>query len=293
MLLEYEIRYTPEAYRPGRAEQVRPPVEILDSPGEGTSLDLSLLFCGICIGWKLIPCLVRVQGHAFAMISLGHRLHDPRVRPEWEGLRDEPLEDATSLKKWIDGGDYLAVECSGFAIGQDLEPGPEAERRGPDGLLAFADARQAGRAQLDVPSRPLEFAIDLSVARNDWKVESDRLRQRRRPGPQMTASTLPARPGASKPTLEHVKCLIDRVPQKDVVLSSLEKADSLSRRPSVFFMEGELEQATRMLVLRLVTFDVPDWLKTRAQMSDQGLFHTQLSVPSRRRPTSTTPCAGT
>jgi hypothetical protein len=61
-LLLYRISYTPEKYHPDQAVQlVRTPGEILDRPREGTCLDLSLLFCGLCLGCELIPWLVRVR----------------------------------------------------------------------------------------------------------------------------------------------------------------------------------------------------------------------------------------
>ncbi len=288
-LLKYEIRYTPEKYQPDQAQQVvRRPDQILERPGEGTCLDLSLLFCGVCIGCELIPWLVRVKGHAFVMVSLAHRLRDWRhlSRPEWKRFLDEPLKDLTKDKEgtkemmgWIDDGRYVAVECTGFARGKEMGTGPEAENRDPDGMLTFDDARKAGRAQFNVPARPLEYAIDLAVARFEWKFPADGLRPARRPS-AFVSSAPATRPLDQAREIDDLPYLTDRVRQKETVLDSLDRAlRSRSGRPALFLIEGAREQTHHGLVRRLVRFELPEWL--RLQISNPCLLDVQVDLPSR------------
>ena len=173
-LQRYGISYTPEKYHPELAEQlVRTPAEILDRPREGTCLDLSVLFCGLCLGCELIPLLVRVRGHAFVMVSLAHGLREWRhlSRPEWKDFRMGPLTDPGCLKAWVDSGRYLAVECTGFARSTTIDPGlPEGQGRDAEGFLTFDAAVAAAREQLDAPGRVLEYVIDFAVARHEWKI---------------------------------------------------------------------------------------------------------------------------
>jgi hypothetical protein len=287
-LCAYPIRYTPEKYQPDQAVQtVRRPGEILDQPGEGTCLDLSLLFCGICIGCELIPLLVRVKGHAFVMVSLAHRLRDWRKldRSEWKefsgGPISDPVKDLLKLKGWIDGGRYVAVECTGFARGKVLGTGPEAANRGADDLLAYEHAISAGRAQFDVPTRPLEYAIDLAVARYEWKFPADRLRPPRRSAASASTATAPLTlPAGSTREIDDLPYLTDRVRQKEAVLDTLDRAiESHSGRPAVFLIEGGQEQGHLGLVRRLVRFDLPEWLRLR--MSEPCMLDVQITLPSR------------
>src|SRR5690242_18180436 len=70
-----DLRYVPEVYDPDeRIQLVRSPAEVLDpsGPGEGTCLDLSLVFCGIALAMDLLPVLVILEGHALVAISLTH-----------------------------------------------------------------------------------------------------------------------------------------------------------------------------------------------------------------------------
>jgi len=175
-LKERGIRYALEAYHPSQALQtIRTPPEILDSPREGTCLDLSLLFCGLCLAYELLPILIVIDGHALAAVSLTHGLRDWNgYRPGADLFADGPLVEAGPLRGWIDGGDFLAVECTGFAhstqLGESTTDEPEARHR-TDGVLSFEQATAAGREQLDRPDRPLRFALDLAVAHYGWRIE--------------------------------------------------------------------------------------------------------------------------
>ena len=52
------------------AQFIRKPNEILSGNKEGTCLDLALLFCGLCLGHKLLPIFVLLENHALVAISL-------------------------------------------------------------------------------------------------------------------------------------------------------------------------------------------------------------------------------
>src|SRR5262245_59180191 len=83
-LVTKEIRYDFEKYQPEAETQlIRTPVEILSTPGEGTCLDLALLFCSLCFGYDLLPLLIVIEGHAFAAVSLKHK------REEWDAYGPE------------------------------------------------------------------------------------------------------------------------------------------------------------------------------------------------------------
>jgi hypothetical protein len=118
-LVEQKIRYAPEKYHPSAAKQrIRTPSEILKAPGEGTCLDLAILFCGLCLGNELLPVLIVLEGHALVAVSLNHgqrKWNDDYSREEWELFSHRPLEDSKELKRLIDDEAYLAIECTGFA----------------------------------------------------------------------------------------------------------------------------------------------------------------------------------
>jgi len=283
-LLLYRISYTPEKYHPDQALQlVRTPDEILDRPREGTCLDLSLLFCGLCLGCDLIPWLVRVWGHAFVMVSLSHRLPEwcQPSRPEWKDFRAGPLIDAGRLKERVDGGWYLAVECTGFARSATLAPGlPEGRSRDTNGLLPFDAAVAAGRAQFDEPKRELEYVIDMAVARYEGKVGADPPRSPRRMPASGSSPALPAAQAAAPAReLDDLPLLTNRAPQKQKVIDSLDaELDAHAGRPAVFFIEGDLNQKHADLVRRLVKFDLPEWLALRTK--DPRVVEVSVTLPA-------------
>jgi hypothetical protein len=176
-LVAKEIRYALEEYHPSAAQQpIRTPPEILEAPREGTCLDLAVLFCGLCLASDLLPILIVIAGHALAAVSLAHGLRD------WDGYRPErplfetgPLTDPDPMRRLLDEGSYLAVECTGLAQSQKL--GRAARARFPEtigrrkGVLSFKRAVAAGREQLEFPERPFQFALDIAVAHNAWRIE--------------------------------------------------------------------------------------------------------------------------
>jgi hypothetical protein len=171
-----DIRYALEEYHPSDAMQtIRTPAEVLVAPREGTCLDLAALFCGLCLAYEVLPVVVVVDGHAFALFCTTHGLRDWNGydRPGRELFAAGPVTEATRLTELVDSGAYQAVECTGFArsdlLGQYADL-PEARGR-TDGLLTFDQAAAAGREQLGRADRPLRFALDVATAHYDWRIE--------------------------------------------------------------------------------------------------------------------------
>jgi len=175
-LVEQHIQYVPEKYHPSAAKQrIRTPAEILNKPGEGTCLDLAALFCGLCLGNDLLPLLIVLEGHALAAVSLTHGLRDwnALARRERELFREVPLDDVDQLCELIDSDEsYLAIECTGFAHSKSLSNKfPEGVGRTEDGILSFERGIAAGREQFGCTERPFRFALDIAVARYEWRIE--------------------------------------------------------------------------------------------------------------------------
>jgi hypothetical protein len=175
-LKERNIRYALEEYHPSQALQIiRTPPEVIIAPREGTCLDLAALFCGLCLANDLLPILIVIEGHALAAISLTHGVRDWHgYQPDRQLFAAGPLTSAPALRDLIDENSFAAVECTGFAhsdrLGQNTGDEPEAERR-IGGVLAFEQAMDVGRRQLDRADHPFEFALDVAVAHYGWRIE--------------------------------------------------------------------------------------------------------------------------
>jgi hypothetical protein len=174
-LCDLELRYVhePPHHHPER-QVLRDPRTIRLGAQEGTCIDLALLFAGLCLGIGLVPLVVIIEGHALVAVSLryergeikGYALR--RADPEkgdgpWTREGILTAKDADTLKTLIDDGHYLAVECTGFARTNVLDPALPEGRERIDGRLDFARAIKAGREQLDLTSRPFLFAVDPAV----------------------------------------------------------------------------------------------------------------------------------
>jgi hypothetical protein len=174
------IRYVDEEYDPHRAVQpIRTPEEILSGAFEGTCLDLTVLFAGLCLGYGLLPMLVVFEGHSLVAVSLKHSRSqwDAFDRPERSWFERDVLKNNLSeLVKLIDQGALIAVECTGFARSDSLRGAsvPEGGVRTPEGVLTFNRAVEAGREQFSQPGRPFSFALDVAVAQYHWRVEPER-----------------------------------------------------------------------------------------------------------------------
>ena len=135
------------------AQIIRTPQQILHSPGQGTCLDLALLFCGLCLSQELLPLLIMLEGHALMAVSLRHGAR------EWEAFnRTEKIhfaDDAglcrkvTVLRELVRDGAYLAVECTGFA------------HNAAQGLLSFEQAVEAGAQRLQRGALRFQAALDI------------------------------------------------------------------------------------------------------------------------------------
>lgn len=176
-LLKKEIKYVPDKSDPSEWEQcVFSPDEIFDIR-EGTCLDLALLFCGICLGYELLPLLILIEGHALAAVSLEYGLNDwdAYKRSEKALFEAHPLTKPEPLRELIDKGSYAAIECTGFAHSEKLgrlseNLYPEDANRVND-TLSFCEAQKAGRQQLDVQApRSFRFALDIAIAHKEWKM---------------------------------------------------------------------------------------------------------------------------
>lgn len=76
-LINKNINYNGPKYHPDDVIQpIRKPGEVLLCPNTGTCLDLALLFCGICLGYDLLPLLIIIEGHALIAVSLNYQLSE-------------------------------------------------------------------------------------------------------------------------------------------------------------------------------------------------------------------------
>lgn len=177
-LISKEINYSEELYNPDALVQtIRSPEEILNSPKVGTCLDLALLFSGLCIANELLPIMLIIEGHALMMVSLQHGLRNWNdfSRGECNLFENDVVKDVAEIRSLIAGGEYLAIECTGFAKSKSIDPNfPEGVGRTEkedEGYLSFERAVAAGREQLNLASREFLFAIDIATAQFAWKVE--------------------------------------------------------------------------------------------------------------------------
>jgi hypothetical protein len=234
-LLDCDIRYCAEkGGQDYHLQRIRAPHEILGAPGEGTCLDLAALFCGLCLGNDLLPLLIVLHGHAIAAVSLQY------ASTEWdasERLRERALfdkavlKDPVALAQVLDIGDYLAVECTGFAQSEALsERLPEGAGRSARGTLSFERALRAGQEQLDHPERGLDFALDIAALHEKWNLPPFPL-----PSPS-TRAGLVIRDRKRKRTLNDIQERLPEALKEDGGKRNIAGRDRLRR------VTGELQQ---------------------------------------------------
>lgn len=189
-LVEQKIQYDRDKYPPFETEQrIRTPVEILSrtQTRQGTCLDLALLFCGLCLGYNLLPKLILLEGHALVAVSLtlqrsdwssnrdnqkkflGKRVKDSQGT---ERIQPEVFTDIEILKGMIDDGIYCIVECTGFAYSKTMQPDSielAGIERNTDGFLTFEKAKEVGWKQLE--RLTFMYAIDIAVAHKSWGIK--------------------------------------------------------------------------------------------------------------------------
>ncbi|WP_422929048.1 formylglycine-generating enzyme family protein [Singulisphaera sp. PoT] len=177
---DFPTRYAIEKLNWAESTQrIREPGEILEAPREGTCLDLAVLFAGLCLGYRLLPIVVVLKGHAFALVSLGFSVDEYWKFRAYQGVGEEgesnPLlmgilrGDPSHMIDWVDSGDMIAVECTGFtrmnaATPEDAARYPECAGRDANGFLTFEMALTAGRRQLETATRPLQFGLNVEAA---------------------------------------------------------------------------------------------------------------------------------
>ena len=158
------IQYAAEEYAPDDEVQViRTPAEVLRG-GEGTCLDLVLCFAGVAMGYDLLPVVVVLDGHAVLAISTtaGRRQWRDSA-PRYLAFPDGRTDDPAVMRGLIDSGQFVAIECTGFAKSATLDDGAWPESRGRvDGTMSFERAVAAGREQLD--ARAFRFALNVPIA---------------------------------------------------------------------------------------------------------------------------------
>ena len=240
-LAQKNIQYAHEKYRPDdKSQEIRGPIEILGRAGEGgegTCLDLSVLFAGICLGNDLVPVVMVTEGHAYVLVSV------TTGKPDWESFGRKELgifEDALvkidhidDLRNLVESGAYIAVECTGFAASKSLpETAPEGSGRGDDGRLPFQRAVEAGREQLmsEEDRLRLRFALDIAVAHYGKDIdpppaESDKI----------TAQTGPAVVDNSEVPEDFEGTLADKTSEISVAFTSKHGAlaDPVSSMPAI------------------------------------------------------------
>ncbi len=168
------IRYAPVPYNEfEQLQTIRTASNVLGQR-EGNCLDLAVLFCGACLGYDLLPFIVMLEGHALAAVSVRNDLNEWNSPARFLGqlLMEGPLTDEEALRGLVESGEYVAVECTGFAaVGRMPGEMPEAKGRTADGLMTFERAVEAGRQQLGLDERPLHFALDIASAHLGLKIE--------------------------------------------------------------------------------------------------------------------------
>ncbi len=178
-------------------QRIRTPVEVLNAPKQGTCLDLALLFCGLCLGCRLLPKLVIFEGHALVVVPivnellrenyksnnyyqkdfLGGRKKDaqgnPRIEPDTYKNRDQLIFDL------IDENIYRAIECTGFAYSNSMISGstelPPEFNRNKEGYLTFEQAKEVGREQFN--RLPFQYAVDIEIAHKEWGITPETFRE--------------------------------------------------------------------------------------------------------------------
>ncbi len=197
-LIAKNIKYALEPENnESNVQLIRTPEEILEIRKEGTCLDLAVLYCGLCLGFGLLPLLIVLRKHALAAVSLNynrkeywHAAEPPGRERERSLFQTEPLKNDKYLKDWLRDKRFIAIECTGFAHTETAlsESKPEGVERQKDGTLTFERAIAAGAEQLDLSDRSLEFALDIEIAHKYWNMKQRVVN----PNPRFSE---PSRPG--------------------------------------------------------------------------------------------------
>jgi hypothetical protein len=172
-LKKLEIKYeTEKNITDTLVQEIREPIEIIERPKEATCLDLAVLFCSICYGYKLLPVFICFKDHAIVAVCTDHDVDSEREKPRRKKAFCDPptqiiIRDVEKIKKVLDNckhGEYIIIECTGFSKTNVLSTdSPEGENR-ENGLLSFEKAQEAGRRQFETRCQHFQFAIDIHTA---------------------------------------------------------------------------------------------------------------------------------
>jgi len=281
-LLLKNIQYSLE---PRTTSQWQPTQEIrlaqdILAKREGTCLELALLFCGLCLGYELVPILIVLDQHALVAVSTNYTLrnHDRR-----RGLEDEIFKNVLvrrerekELREILTSGAYFAIECTGFAFTQTLQPpNPEGTGREPSGMMSFDRAVAAGAEQLEpIFGQPFKFALDIAVAHYFHEMQplasADGYRRHYRK---------PLRPENENGPLPY---LMDRSEQAKAFRHAvLRHRANASRRPLVCLIHGDQQECHLEFVERLQQVSIPAMLKHWNPGNEQRTpFIYRVTIPS-------------
>ena len=184
-------------YNPAQELQtIRDPKTILDGAGDGTCLDLALLFAGAALGNELLPIVVVLQDHAVVAISLefGRRESDAyrRATTDGDGLTTGVSNNAAVLRTLARRGPLSPRGVHRLCEGRCHSPRRTRGRRACRRVLALARAIAAGREQLDRADRPLEFGVDVAYLQDVGKLSPARSLRRQEPRTRHAAVEAPA-----------------------------------------------------------------------------------------------------
>ena len=264
-LAKQEILYAPALYHWVAKEQlIRKPDEILDRPNQGTCLDLSLLFAGLCLHHQLLPLIVVLDWHAFAAVCLSQAATDPSM---YGRAGDDVFGEGNGLAlpgkqkdlEALFANGFLPIECTGFARWNNATEGvPEADDRDSNGRLRFDQAVAAAKKQLS-GARSLLFALDIERV------------QRRGVGP----SAEPVGRGGSTGRLWTIPLTTANFQDRPDLITRIDQ--SLARHPATALTAlhglggiGKTQLALRYAQLRRERYAAGAWLAAESDVSLLG-----------------------
>ncbi|MGH9151934.1 MAG: CHAT domain-containing protein [Acidimicrobiales bacterium] len=164
------VRHLPSADAADAAADavaIASPEQVLRSAKEGTTLDLAMLFSGLCLGNRLLPVVVLLGDEPLVLVWLARGQAD-----QAPGAGAEPGVFAGGLAtgeaafdrlvQLVDGGSFVAVECSGFAAAPALHAASPAGRGREEGILPFDRSRSAGRERLALERDRFTAAVEIA-----------------------------------------------------------------------------------------------------------------------------------
>lgn len=241
------ITYSPPPYSSQEnSQEIRTQDEILISQKQGTCLDLMVLFCGLCLAHHLMPLALVHEGHAYTAVCLTQTTNEvthvaragAAAFASQNGLA--PKDKYTQILELFEEGNFIAIECTGFARWQGSQQEyPEGRGRTDSGLMSFERSLEAGQEQLQTQTHEFLFALDIDQLVRLFGV-----------GPQPTARSVPY--GTHEE--EAIKAALARI-----------SVDNLPEIPSFTDISRFLDLPVGLKVMRAAALQ---WLQPA---TDQGL----------------------